>query len=191
MDRDSSPQWPRWFRFLCYGLLAAIVLGLSYRALEGAATTREALQGLGGIAILCLLLGYRYVSRTRWRGRNALSGLALLACLAISVGILTALAPGGEWLDLKLAVVLGAGVLLALSLLLSRYVSLSGRVFGVVVSAAGLGIIGLGTLDLGRGSLAEYDTVVAGVICLLIGLLYVSKPEAMAELERRARESSE
>ncbi|MFU8867969.1 hypothetical protein [Natronococcus sp.] len=126
MDRGTpTSPWPRWFRLLCYGLIAAIVLGMAYRTLEDATSTRELLQGLGGIAILCLLL----------------------ACLAVSVGILAALAPDGQWLDREFAVVLGAGTLLALALILSRYVSLPGRVFGVVVSVVGLGIIGLHALE--------------------------------------------
>ncbi|ELY59199.1 hypothetical protein C491_07656 [Natronococcus amylolyticus DSM 10524] len=188
MDRGTpAPPWPRWFRFLCYGLVAVIVLGMTYRTLEGATSTRAALQGVGGIAVLCLLLGYLYVSKTRWRDRNALSGLALLACLAITVGILAAFAPDSQWLDRELVVGFGAGALLALALILSRFISLSGRVFGVVVSAVGIGIIGLYTAGHWEAT-GRRNPFVAGAICLLVGLLYVIKPDAMAELERQARD---
>ncbi|ADD05440.1 uncharacterized protein Nmag_1867 [Natrialba magadii ATCC 43099] len=189
MGREPTvPEWPRWFRVLCYGLLAVIILGLSYRALADAATTHEALQGLGGVAILCLLLSYQYLSKTRWRDRTALSGLALLACLAVVVGILALLVPEREWLDREFAILLGLGTLFALTLILSRYVSLSGRPFGILVSAAGLGIVGLGVLEFDSSTLGGYETIGTGAVCLLIGLCYVVKPEAMAELERQARE---
>ncbi|WP_293033427.1 hypothetical protein [Natronococcus sp.] len=159
MDRGTpAPPWPHWFRLLCYGLVAVIVVGMTYRTLEDSASTRAALQGVGGIAVLCLLLGYLYVSKTRWRDRNALSGLALLACLVIVVGMLAALAPDGRWLD---------------------------REFGVVVSAVGVGIIGLSASGY-WGTTGRRNPFVAGAICLLIGLPYVLKPGAMAELERQA-----
>ncbi|MDG5758436.1 hypothetical protein QA600_03685 [Natronococcus sp. A-GB1] len=188
MDRGTpAPPWPRWFRLVCYGLVAVILLGMTYRTLEDATSTRAVLQGVGGIAVLCLLLGYLYVSKTRWRDRNALSGLALLACLGITVGILAALAPDSQWLDREFVVVLGAGILLALALILSRFISLSGRVFGVVVSAVGIGIIGLYTAGYWEAA-GRRNPFVAGAICLLIGLLYVIKPDAMAELERQARD---
>jgi hypothetical protein len=186
MDRETPvPPWPHWFRLLCCGLVAAIVLGMTYRTLEDATSTRAALQGVVGIAVLCLLSGYLYVSKTRWRDRNALSGLALLACLAITVGILAAFVPDSQWLDREFVIVLGVGLLLAIALILSRFVSLSGRVFGVVVSAVGIGIIGLYTSGYWEAT-GRRNPFVVGAICLLIGLLYVIKPDAMAELERRA-----
>jgi hypothetical protein len=109
----------------------------------------------------------------------------LLACLVIVVGILAALVPDGRWLDREFVVVLSAGLLLALALTLSRFVSLSGRVFGVVVSAVGVGIIGLSVFGY-WGTTGRRNPFVAGAICLLIRFLYVLKPGAMAELERQA-----
>lgn len=188
MGRDPQvPEWPRWFRLLCYGFLAVIVLGMTARTLVDASSTRDAVRGLGGIALMCLWLGYRYVSKTRWRDRDHLSGLALLGCLVITVGALAVLAPDQRWLDREFLVIIVAAVLFALALVASPSVSLSARTFGVLVSAAGLGIVGVGLgVGLpsdGSGTVARSDTVVTGGICLLIGLLYVFKPDAMERFE--------
>ncbi|GAB3677850.1 hypothetical protein [Halopiger thermotolerans] len=187
MARDAQiPDPPRWARLLCYGLVAAIVFGLAFRTLADAMSIREAVRGLSGIAVLCLWLGYAYVSKTRWRDRYARDGLALLACLAITAAALSLLTPAGErWLDPELAITFTVGLLFALALVLSRYVSLSRRAFGVFVPTAGVGIVGLGLAGYGAGALGWLETIVTGGFCLIIGLLYVCRPAAMARLESR------
>lgn len=193
MARDAAvPEWPRWFRLLCFGLVAAIVLGLTYRTLEDAASAREAVRGLAGIGLFCLWIGYTYLSKTRWRDRNARNGLALLGCLAISGAVLSALAADSErWLDRELAITFGVGMLFALALVLSRYVSLSRRAFGVLAAAAGVGLVALGLSGFGSGAFGWLETVIGGVICLTIGTLYAIRPGEMARLEQRYRDAED
>lgn len=153
-SQDRLSEWPRWFRVLCYGPLAAIVLGMAYRTLVDAPSMREAIRGLAGIVILCLWLSYAVLSKTRWRDRNFRTGLALLACLAITATVLFLVRPPHErWPDRDLVITFGVGLLFALALVGSRYVSLSSRSFGVLVSAADVGIAGLGLSGYGSGAL--------------------------------------
>ncbi|OAQ53001.1 hypothetical protein HTG_09225 [Natrinema mahii] len=183
MSRETpAREPPRWARLLGLGLIAMIVVGLTYRTLEDAASVQDAVRGLVGIGLFCLWLGYSYVSRTRWRDRNARAGLALLGCLAITGAVLSLLtAADGQWLDRELAITVGAAVLFSLALVLSRYVSLSSRAFGVLVSAAGIGIVGIGLTA--HGTERSLDAISTGGICLVIGCLYVWKPNAMERLE--------
>ena len=173
--------WTRWDFDLAEvlgGLAIALILtGLLIRNLIDTTTSVEAVQAFGGMTILVLLFGYRFASH---RLDDQASGLLLLLVGGLVAGLMILLAPSA-FSDRGVLASFGALAVLATAFIVSPWISLPTRLFGILLLFTALLMVSL--------ELTVFDgkKIGSAIIVAVLGIVLVLWPTATEEIDEQTK----
>ncbi|WP_324665679.1 hypothetical protein [Haloarcula sediminis] len=181
-------EWPPWepldtSQLVAGVLISILIMGMFLRTVIDATSFTEMLQAVGGVAVLCLLFGYRIVSPNL---QNPKSGALLFFVGAVTAGILVVLTENP--FSNELLATFGVLILYASVLLVSPYFDFSTRAMGGVAILVGGSFIALEWLVFRVGSGAEIDTYISGVLLSVLGVVMVARPDAFDNVAEKTSE---
>ncbi|RDZ39038.1 hypothetical protein C5B89_10885 [Haloferax sp. Atlit-47N] len=151
--------------------IALILVGLLLRNLVDATTSADVVRAFGGVTILALLFGYRFVSH---RLDEQASGVLLLFVGGLVAGLTLLVAPSAFADRGTIAAFAALGVL-ATAFIVSPWISVSTRWFGALLCVIALLMAGL-ELTVFTG-----EDIGSAIVVAMLGLVMVLRPKAIEE----------